>query len=242
MVDSDIKLDGNKVIIEGNFLDVTCHDLKLDFLGRRKKQGGVRRALVHGFNDELVINWAKDYPGGTVISGDLKVDLLKGHLNLEGPDLKLDNPGRRKTQGGYRRALVHGFNDELVINWAKDYPGGTVITGDLNVKDGSISTGFLSSDILTLGHVRGNLKIKEWLRPFGKNISSELSLVNNKDQKIVKISLDDFTEYPWPEWPGEGVVDTLNVIKEMRIMKKELLIAKKKISKLEIEVEKLKSG
>lgn len=44
-------------------------------------------------------------------------------------DIMLDAPDRRKVAGGYRRALVHDYNDGLTLNWGPDYPGGVTING-----------------------------------------------------------------------------------------------------------------
>ena len=52
-------------------------------------------------------------------------------LKMLGADFKIDHKPRRKNKSSHRRALVHGFNDELMINWAKDYPGGVVINGNV---------------------------------------------------------------------------------------------------------------
>lgn len=52
-------------------------------------------------------------------------------------DVKLDNPGRRSTNAGQRRALVHDFQDGLTLNWNNDYPGGVTINGNVNVPDGA---------------------------------------------------------------------------------------------------------
>ena len=74
MAKADIKLDGQNLIAEGNWMEVKCWDIKLDADDRRSSTSGQRRALVHGFKDELVINYNKDYPGKTVVNGDLKIN------------------------------------------------------------------------------------------------------------------------------------------------------------------------
>ncbi len=73
MADADIKLEGTTPKVEGNILHVECWDIKLDHPDRRSSSSGHRRALVHGFNDELVIDYAADYPGGVVCHGDFAV-------------------------------------------------------------------------------------------------------------------------------------------------------------------------
>lgn len=124
---SDIKFNGEEVIVEGNWLESRTLDFKLDAPSRRSSSAGERRALVHDFNDGLTINWAGDYPGGVTING--KVGSSNNQLNLTTWDLCLDHPDRRSAAGGHRRALVHDFNDGLTINWAGDYPGGVTIRG-----------------------------------------------------------------------------------------------------------------
>ena len=86
---SDIKLDGNSVIIEtddnakGNklILDDVClkgqvFDFDLDHPDRRDPNAPPnprRRALVHGPGDKLVLNWDGDYPGGVEIVGKVNI-------------------------------------------------------------------------------------------------------------------------------------------------------------------------
>jgi hypothetical protein len=81
-MEGDIKLGSSSVIIEGDRMDVTAADIVLDAAGRRKAPGGYRRALVHGFNDELVINFNGDYPGGVTVASNLRVN---GKLSI-GPE------------------------------------------------------------------------------------------------------------------------------------------------------------
>jgi hypothetical protein len=50
---------------------------------------------------------------------------------VSGSDLILDSKARRGDggQGGFRRAMVHGQGDTLIINFNHDYKGGTAIAG-----------------------------------------------------------------------------------------------------------------
>ncbi len=58
----------------------------------------------------------------------------QGALSVTGPDICLDNPDRRAGHtGGVRRALVHGGNDQLVLNYGNDYTGGVLVAGSFNV-------------------------------------------------------------------------------------------------------------
>jgi hypothetical protein len=86
---SDVKLDGDSVIIEtdnnpkGNklILDDIClkgqvFDFDLDHPDRRDPNAPPnprRRALVHGPGDKLVLNWGGDYPGGVEIVGKVNI-------------------------------------------------------------------------------------------------------------------------------------------------------------------------
>jgi hypothetical protein len=80
---ADVTLDGETVEINGNFLEVRGHDLKLDSPRRRSTRGGVvdtsgeRRALVHDFEDGLTLNWDQDYPAGVKIEGRTRTDSLE---------------------------------------------------------------------------------------------------------------------------------------------------------------------
>ncbi|MEM9679258.1 MAG: hypothetical protein AAF901_02955 [Bacteroidota bacterium] len=56
-------------------------------------------------------------------------------MKLTGADFRIDHRARRKNQSTHRRALVHDFTDGLTINWAKDYPGGVTINGNVNCPD-----------------------------------------------------------------------------------------------------------
>jgi hypothetical protein len=60
-----------------------------------------------------------------------QVTVLCDNLKVQGHDLLLDSPTRRKAGhlAGFRRALVHDQNDGLTFNFGNDYPGGVTITG-----------------------------------------------------------------------------------------------------------------
>jgi hypothetical protein len=249
MPTADVTLDGNDCIVDGNFLVVHCLDLKLDAASRRSSTGGERRALVHGFNDELVLNWADDYPGGVVIRGEVGIPgkIKQGHLHLESTDLHLDHPDRRSTTGGDRRALVHGFNDELVLNWAGDYPNGVVCHGDLELqKSGSLT---LRNNA---GIVTTELDGDADLRLGGLNASGALTCVNSagvegvlidaestrmdfnyeSGETRVRIDADDFSRTEWPAWPGERSPSQLDLIAEIRQLKEEVLALKTSLNEL----------
>lgn len=57
------------------------------------------------------------------------VSVLAAVLNVAGSDLILDSPSRRAgAPGNFRRALVHGGGDQLVVNFNGDYSGGVHVT------------------------------------------------------------------------------------------------------------------
>jgi len=249
MLNADIKLDGATAIVEGNWLLVKCWDIKLDSPDRRSTQKGERRALVHGFKDELVVNFNNDYPGGVTIRGEIHIPekIKQNHLRLESHDLHLDHPDRRSTTGGERRALVHGFNDELVLNWAKDYPGGTVVHGNLEVqKGGEFQLKNSNNDLIISANQWGNLSL-------GGNGQDGDIILKDKDGKAlihvdtqykkidfkdtdgavkVQINTDQFTESDWPTWAGETVVPQLDLIREIRRMKEEILTLRAEVDEL----------
>jgi hypothetical protein len=71
---SDIKLDGDGVIVEGKWTRLEMPDLMLDSPWSRQNQQGLRRALVHDAQDGLSINWNGDYPDGVKIRSRLQVE------------------------------------------------------------------------------------------------------------------------------------------------------------------------
>ncbi len=249
MADADIKLDGATAIVEGNWLLIKCWDIKLDSPDRRSQTGGERRALVHGFNDELVVNYGDDYPGGVTIRGEIHIPgkIKQNHVRLEGHDLHLDHPDRRSTSGGDRRALVHGFNDELVLNWNKDYPGGTVIHGNLEIqKGGTLELKNNNNDTIIKADKWGNLQLGGggqdgdiFLRDKDGNeiirIDTQYNKIDFKDTTgNVKVRIDSnhFTESEWPAWPEQSSPSRLDLIKELRRMKEEILTLRAEVNEL----------
>lgn len=96
-MDSDIKLDGDRLHLEATSIHAKAADFILDSPERNKGAGGpFRRALVHDFQDGLTINWAKDYPGGVTINGvvnapdKLNANAVKvsGDITIDRKDLK----------------------------------------------------------------------------------------------------------------------------------------------------------
>jgi hypothetical protein len=155
---TDIRFDGDWIHLEGAVTKSATTDLMLDSAGRRRTGTPHRRALVHDFEDGLTVNWDNDYPGGvtinscTLVNGANNRDWLKVRSRVTqvfGTDLMLD--GGTERRGGvfrptrrpspYRRALVHGWGDQLVLNWDHDYSGGVVITGRVTIPDGAVVAG-----------------------------------------------------------------------------------------------------
>ena len=98
--------------------------------GSRQSQ----RALVHDDNDTLIINRLGDFEGGTSVESSLIVQnslSVGGSISQGGADFILGtNDGRDKGSNQSQRALVHTSNDQLFINYANDFEGGTVIDSD----------------------------------------------------------------------------------------------------------------
>lgn len=249
MPDADVTLDGGNCIVDGNWLLVHCLDLKLDAPSRRSSPNGERRALVHGFNDELVVNYNNDYPGGVTIRGTVGLPgkIKQAHLRLESHDLHLDHPDRRSSAGGDRRALVHGFSDELVLNWAKDYPGGVACHGNFEVqKAGSLkmrnNAGNLTGTLdgygnLTLGGSGSNADLycqnADGTTIFHLNTQQKrMDFRDDSGTTRVRIDTDDFTGSAWPAWPGESASSRLDLIAEIRRLKEEVLALRAQVDAL----------
>lgn len=60
-MNGDVKIDGDWVILEGNWARLRTWDLMLDAPDRRTSAAGVRRAMVHAMGDRLILNYARDY-------------------------------------------------------------------------------------------------------------------------------------------------------------------------------------
>lgn len=89
--ETDLRLEpeNHQIVVSGGaVVKVAAHDLLLDSPPRRgplaAEQKGLRRALVHDFQDGLTINWARDYPGGVSIYG--KVTMPDG-LSVQNMDV-----------------------------------------------------------------------------------------------------------------------------------------------------------
>lgn len=155
---SDIRFDGDWVLIEGTIAKATSTDLMLDSAGRRRSSTPHRRALVHDFDDGLTVNWANDYPAGVTINAAKRInghnngdwiDVASRVVQVKGSDLMLDYQPRRANSTAFRRALVHGWNDTLTLNYNRDYPGGVLIEGPVRMPGGAVIAGQDVAAVLT---------------------------------------------------------------------------------------------
>lgn len=161
---TDIRFAGEWIHLEGAITKAETTDFMLDSSSRRKTTSPFRRALVHDFGDGLTINWNNDYPAGVSVNGCRQVS---GHnsgdwlmvnsriMQQFGTDFMLDGgTGRRGRlasirRNPYRRALVHGSGDQLVLNWNRDYTGGVVVNGRVSMPQGAVVAGMDVSATLT---------------------------------------------------------------------------------------------
>jgi len=152
---TDIRFDGDWIHLEGTITKAATTDLMLDSPSRRKNNTAHRRALVHDFDDGLTLNWSNDYPGGVSINNCKQIagfnngDWLIARARVVqqfGTDYMLDGGSDRRgantvKQNPYRRALVHSWGDQLVLNWNRDYTGGVVVNGKVTIPDGATVAG-----------------------------------------------------------------------------------------------------
>jgi hypothetical protein len=154
---TDIRFEGDFIHLEGLVVRATANDLMLDAAARRTTNTPFRRALVHDFDDGLTLNWDHDYPGGVSVNSCKQILgfnnrdwlIVRSRIHQQfGTDFMLDGGverrGRATTglrRNPFRRALVHGFGDQLVVNWDHDYTGGVVVNGRVTMPDGAVVAG-----------------------------------------------------------------------------------------------------
>lgn len=154
---TDIRFEGDFIHLEGLVVRATANDLMLDATARRKTGTPFRRALVHDFDDGLTLNWDSDYPGGVSVNSCKQILgfnnrdwlIVRSRIMQQfGTDIMLDGGTERRgrlstslRRNPFRRALVHGFGDQLVLNWDRDYTGGVVVNGRVTMPDGAVVAG-----------------------------------------------------------------------------------------------------
>ncbi|SKB05943.1 hypothetical protein [Aeromicrobium choanae] len=154
---TDIRFEGDFIHLEGLVVRATANDLMLDATARRKTNTPFRRALVHDFDDGLTLNWDSDYPGGVSVNSCKQILgfnnrdwlIVRSRIMQQfGTDFMLDGGAERRgrfstsiRRNPFRRALVHGFGDQLVVNWDRDYTGGVVVNGRVTMPDGAVVAG-----------------------------------------------------------------------------------------------------
>ena len=97
----------------------------------------------------------RHFSEGDVIKGDgTNTDIGGATTRLEGSDFVLGtNDGRTKGANTQQRALVHGENDDLIINFGGDFEGDTYIGSNLIMYD---SIGLGTSNPEAILHVADN--------------------------------------------------------------------------------------
>ena len=95
---SDVRFDGEWVLIEGTIAKATTTDLMLDSLGGARPRHRIA-ALVDDFDDGLTVNWANDYPAGVTVNSTKRINGHNGGdwvevnsrvVSVKGADLMLD--------------------------------------------------------------------------------------------------------------------------------------------------------
>jgi len=165
---ADINLDGNRVVVSGNWLFSRTTDILLDSPERRSNKSGNRRALVHDFNDGLTINWANDYPGGVTIRGKASVDILSAvdasvvAMSVEKASIELISVGGTPFA---RRVGANTNADRIVLGTAGDGNAiqlegrGLQIDGSLQVRSAGIFDQPIQvPDVSLVSQVEGNLQ------------------------------------------------------------------------------------
>lgn len=155
-----------------------------------------------------------------------QIELEATHVVTEAHDLHLNFAGRRKPGGSpYRRALVHGFEDELIVNYSGDYPGGITLNGHIQV------LGIDGKRRLHFDSRFGNLYLG------GEDGDGDFILRNKENVEVFHINADEKTIVirevtNWPNWPKESSTSTVDLMKEMRRMKEEILELKSELAQL----------
>jgi len=158
---SDIKLDGEKVIVEGQGINLVDEDGKdfpaLSFIDSMEPlkpgkadlyinaplSGGV---LINSFRHDAMINayrsqigMLRRYPAKPCKDdpssfGGLIVDTDNDLVECDAASISLTNPQSFCTPNSDRKALTHSDKDELIINQGMNYKGGVEINGITTIR------------------------------------------------------------------------------------------------------------
>lgn len=119
---ADIRLEPDDIVVaEGHRLRIEGEDLELRSQQRldalRLTDPGPRRALVHGAQDELVLNFERDYRQ-TVVHGNLTVQRTSG----EGGELLARSARVERLEAD--NAMLQGLRAEtMILAELRDIPG-----------------------------------------------------------------------------------------------------------------------
>lgn len=117
-----------------------------------------RRALVHGYEDQLVLNYDDDFAGGVRIISSPSVLIEANDLELRARNRERWGTNRKAT----RRALAHGAGDQLIINFDTDYSGGVHVNGDAHLR-GAVY--FRWSGVATVRQGQSSVAVPLWDKP-----------------------------------------------------------------------------
>jgi hypothetical protein len=118
---------------------VTGPDIYMGPSGR----GDGGRAFVHDNGDVLRINYGGEFSGGTSIGTGVGVF---GPIHMSGPDFVILPTGR--GDGG--RAVVHDFNDTLVLNYGGSVPNNGDFSGGVRIDSKLSVLGTTSTRVLQI--------------------------------------------------------------------------------------------
>ena len=164
---------------------------------------------------------------------DIKLDgelvIAEGTLKIDGTDLLLDSQERRvgNTSPTYRRALVHGFNDDLVINFNADYTGGVVLEGQVRLGGFRAPKPQGTADASPDGAVYERVDLEPGVAErLGDAVAGLKHPQGAQSQQVVRLPLDISTMF-------DEVEDPLNLIREIRRLRAAILSLNRRVEALE---------
>jgi hypothetical protein len=153
-------------------------------------------------------------PGALSVTADVTTS---GRFRSHATDFHLYNTGRSNGNVHNGRALVHGFSDELVINYGGDYTGGVTIKGVVTAPDLSVQKIKSNGDntVVTKAYV-DDADIR--IRPLDSSrVSDDCILLRHMSDNSVGTAeiLDDSItsakiENIGPQWDSNGSVTIQN--------------------------------